>query len=47
MQIFIYDYMFWADVIAESEVFYLAKSLDGVNVYVIKDGSERVRNKPD
>lgn len=44
MQIFLYDYMIWDDVVAECDQFYLAKSLDGVNVYVIKDGSEKVRN---
>lgn len=35
---------FWADIISECDVFILAKDLDGVMVYVVKDGTERVRN---
>lgn len=32
----------WQPIISQSDVFILAKDIDGVNVYVVKDGSHRV-----
>ncbi len=33
----------WSDIISECDMFILAKDVDGVMTYVIKDGMQRVR----
>ena len=44
-QVFLQSYHIWADVIAESDVFLVAKDVDGVMTYVVKDGYQQVRMK--
>lgn len=42
-QIFLFTSMTWVTVINESDDWYAAIDIDGVNVIVAKDGTERVR----
>lgn len=42
-EIFLFAYGYWATVINESENWYAAIDIDGVNVIVAKDGLEQVR----
>lgn len=42
-EIFIFSSMTWATVINETDAWYAAIDIDGVNVIVAKDGTERVR----
>ena len=44
-QVFLQAHHIWADVIAESDVFLVAKDVDGVMTYVVKDGYQQVRMK--
>lgn len=42
-QVYLHAYGVWADVINESDDFYAAIDIDGVNVIVAKDGTALVR----
>lgn len=42
-QVYLYTYGYWAEVVAMSEDFILAIDIDGVPVYVVRDGTEKVR----
>lgn len=44
MQVYLTTYGIWSDVIAMCDTFVLAKDVDGVNVYVYRDGLEMLRN---
>ena len=44
-QVFLTMTQHWADIIEECDTFILAKDLDGVMVYVIKDGQQKVRTQ--
>jgi predicted phosphohydrolase len=45
MQVYLRLNRHWADVISENDVFILAKDIDGVMTYVVRDGLEQVRVK--
>jgi len=44
-QIFLFAHNIWADIAAESELFYRATDVDGVVTYVLKDGLEQIRTQ--
>lgn len=44
-QVYLNLYGHWSDIIEESHVFILAKDVDGVMTYIIKDGQERTREQ--
>jgi len=44
-QVYLIHQAVWSDIIDQCREFILARDNDGVNVYVIRDGSERVRVK--
>lgn len=43
MKVYLASSNTWQPIIAECDVFILAKDVDGVNMYVVKDGSHLVR----
>lgn len=42
MQVYLPSSNTWQPIITESDTFILANDIDGVNVYVVKDGSHLV-----
>ena len=43
-QVYLTMHRVWVDIIDECETFILARDIDGVMVYVLRDGQERVRH---
>lgn len=44
MQVYLHRYGIWSDVIDQCDTFILAIDADGVMCYVLRDGTEQVRN---
>ena len=42
-QVYLIHYGFWTDILDERPEYYVAKDLDGVTCFVIKDGTEITR----
>lgn len=42
-QVYLFAHGAWSDIIAECETFIVAKDIDGLMTYVVKNGMEQVR----